>query len=1011
MVDAASITEYDDSGGIEPSTLSPTAAAPPEIPAAQNDSDGGFAQKLANRARGGSGNRLLTVNDDSDYEQVPPGAEFVDPTGNVRRKPLPTVSNDKEFHKLAEGARFVDPEGNEREKPQYDALSYSAQTMYSMAVTPKEKKKILEKFYPGSELIDNEGEYLVNDNGSVRAPGKLNSIPSAAGVAAGNILPIGGGIMGGLAGGTLGGAPAAGGAALGTMGGQYLNDIILKLNGLYDRTQGEELTDKALGAGASLTGDVAGRAIAGFVPSVKAGVSNVTNAMPKVVNKFLGTNADEVKRFREISELGEKPGEGAVGKMGMTASDTTPGISTIAHESPFLQLNQEVFHEKFNTSGVRQKAAESAYNKMGTPLLEKQGVGQSLDDMVSSKPVTPVEATGQRIIDKALEQSGEIDARFAAELARRREAIAAGVAEGPGQREALLRAAQAQHDNATGLINAGLQEIERNADQAVRAAAQGTNSGGLWQAVGTQLQEVRRALGERYRQNSQAAYETVAPGARINARPLVREAEDFIGNIPAEFEARNPSLVRNIRNLGRRVDEEGSPLPATASLEELHNIRSALRSSADWYDLPSDFKNGSLKYFSHQVDNLMQGVGQTPQFNTAVRLLNENDRWFAAERPVFNSREMKTVLRGLEAGEPADPETLFKALVRPGATDMIARTEQVVGPNLWNGVRAAQRQQWLRNARDGQFDNVADAGKFAKEVLDAHNNGTLFSVQGREAGQQLLTQAQQIAALNGKLPITYRPGDTAFDIFRQARAGMEAADRQAVVDPLRVLETETRAATRQIATERNTLKRQDPLWFLSSPNYGAIKAVDRILGDEDLILASAAKFGEGSAEFQALRQVWTERVFKGTLEPGKKLDKINPEVQKIMLGVNLETAQKIAEDMAFIMSGKAMSSGDVAGGMAATSKVTHPLGGKTLSRAARIIPGANTAGRATLGTYYAFLNKVLESPSTARWLEKAYAGGEAHRAMVRQELASILDRGGAMGSGAGVAGYEAQQEQ
>lgn len=945
------------------------------------------------------------VSSKQEYDAVPHGGKYVDPDGNVRNKGAYQVANEKDYHSVPEGGTYLDPEGNERTKPQHQPLSYTAQTMYSMAVTGKEKKKILEKFYPGSEVIENDGQFLVNDNGEIRAPGKMNSFSAGAGVVAGNVLPVGGGVLGGLAGSTAGGLPAAGGAALGTMGGQYLNDIILKLNGLYDRTPTEDFTDKAIGAGTSLAGDVAGRAIAGFVPSVKAGVSNVTNMLPKAANKFLGTKGPEVTRFREIAELGEKPGEGILGKMGMTASDTTPGISTIAHESPFLQLNQEVFHEKFNTSGVRQKAAETAYNKMGTPLLEKQGIG-GVDDMVSPRPVTPVEATGQRVIDKALEQSGKIDARFAAELAQRRAAIEAGVAEGPGQREALLRAAQAQHDNATQLINAGMQEVERNADQAVRAAAQGTNSGGLWQAIGEQIQAVRTAIGTRYRDNAQAAYQTVPPGARINARPLVREAEGFIADLPAEFEARNPALVRNIRNLGRRVDEEGTPLPPSVSLEELHNIRSALRSSADWFDLPSDFKNGSLKYFSHQVDNLIQGVGETPQFNTAVRLLNENDRWFAAERPVFNSKEMKTVLRGLEAGEPADPELLFKALVRPGATDMIARTEQVVGPNLWNGVRAAQRQQWLRNARDGQFDNTADAGKFAREILDAHNDGTLFAVQGREAGQQLLTQAQQIAALEGKLPVTYRPGDTAFDVFRQARAAMEHVDRQAVVDPLRVLETETRSATREIARERNVTKRQDPLWFLSSPNYGAIKAVDRILGDEDLILAAAAKFGEGSAEFQALRQVWTERVFKGTLEPGKKLDKINPEVQRIMLGVNQETAQKIAEDMAFIMGGKAMASGDVAGGMAATSKVTHPLGGKTMSRVGRLLPGANSAARATLGAYYDLLNRVLESPSTARWLEKAYSGGEAHRAMVREELARILSRGGAIGSGAAQGAYQ-----
>lgn len=1028
-----------------------------------------------------------------EYDALPHNARYVDPEGNVRNKAAYQVTDEASYHDVPEKGLYIDPEGNERTKPEYQPLSYSAQTMYSMAVTPKEKRKVLEKFYPG--MVQGDGEnLLVDDDGTLRAPGKMNSVPSAAGMVAGNLAPIAGGAAGGILGAASGGLPAAGGAALGTMGGQYFNDIILKLNGLYDRTAGEEFTDKAIGAGTSLAGDVAGRAIAGFVPSVKAGVSNVGNALPKMANKFLGTNADDVTRFRSVAEMGEKPSSSATLRgLGITETDTAPGISTIAKESPHLQNVQEVFHEAFDTSQPRQRAAEAAYNKMAAPLMEAQGIGQApkipdsiigafpdmrpasgggislngftteerqalqnaglvkdftteegvaykgvnpedlwairearqkeyfggsagatVDDLVSPTPTVSVQETGEKIIRKALEQSGEIDARLAAELANRKAALEAGVAEMPAQREALMKAAQAQRENATQLVNAGIAEVERNADAAVQAAAQGTNSGDLWHAVGTQLQEVRRAIGERFRAQAQIAYDAVPRGATIRTAPLVNEAQDFLARMPPEFEARNPQLVRRIRDLGERPNPDFDPAvggsqylpPPSLPLSEIHQMRSDLRSAADWYDLPSDFKNGSLKYFSHQVDNLIQGAGTTPQFSTAVRLLNENDRWYAQEIPVFNARELKTVLRGLESGEPADPATLFKAIVQPGNKELIARTEQVVGPNLWNGVRGAQRQQWLQNARKGQFDGSVDAVKYAEEVLEANRLGTLHAVQGREAGDALLQQAQQIAALHGDLPVTFRPNDTAFDVFRQARTAAEAAERESVTDPLKVLARETRKVEGQARAQAAASKRADPLSFLSNQSFGATRAVNKILGDEDLILASAARFGEHSPEFDALRQVWTERVFRGTLEPGKRLEKISPEVQRLMLGVNLETAQKLAEDMAFIMGGKAMQRGDMAGGMAAMSKVEHPIAGKTISRAARLVPGANTAARATLGAYYSFMNKVLESPATARWLEKAYTGGEAHRNMVREELARIVGRGGAIGAGAAQGAYQ-----
>lgn len=955
------------------------------------------------------------VSSQAEYDKLPHNAQYADPDGNVRTKQAYQVTNEKDYHNVPEHGTYIDPDGNERMKPAYEPLSYSAQTMYSMAVTPEEKKKVLEKFYgkgrtlsdlvteqPGNANIHqlDNGEFIVDDAGTLRAPGKMNSLGSAAGVVGGNIAPVAGGVLGALA--TSEGGPiAAGGAALGTMAGQHFNDIILKLNGLYDRTSGENAADKAIGAGTSLAGDVAGRAVAAFVPSVKAGVSNVSNAAPKVVNKFLGTTPEDVTRFREIGELGEKPSSSATLRaLGMTDTTTAPGISTIAKESPHLQNVQEVFHEAFDTSQPRKTAAEAAYNKMGEPLMEKQGIG-GVDDLVSTTPKVSVQETGEKVIRKALEDSGQIDARFAEELANRKAAAAAGVAEAPAQREAILGAARAQQQNATQLVNAGLQDVERNADQAVQAAAQGTNSGDLWHSVGEQLRAVRQGIGTRFRQTAQAAYETGPPGAHIDTAPISSAAEDFIANVPAEMRARNPSLIRNIEALGQRVGEDGEATPGMVSLEELHNMRSALRSQADWYDLPSDFKNGSLKYFSHQIDNLMQGLG-TPgsPYQTAIQMLNENDRWYAQEIPVFNARELKTVLRGLEAGEPADPGTLYKALIQPGNKELIARTEQVVGPNLWNGVRGAQRQQWLQNARSGQFDRSVDANKFAKEVIDSANDGTLMAVQGREQGQALLQQAQQIAMLDGKLDVGFRPNDTAFDVFRQARLAMEAAEKEANVDPLKTLARETRKIEGEMRQQAAQTRRADPLRFLTDKSFGATKAVNKILGDEDLVLAAAARFGEKSPEFDALRQVWTERIFRGTLEPGKRLEKVSPEVQHLMLGVNLQTAQKLAEDMSFIMGSKAMERGNFAGGMSAMSKVEHPLGGKTLSRAARIIPGANTAGRAAQGAYFSFVNKLLESPATARWLEKAYAGGEQHRAMVRTELARIMNRGGAIGAGA-----------
>ena len=934
---------------------------------------------------------------------------------------MPVVESDHDFNALPEGAEFTDPDGNKFKKPAYEPVNFTTQTMHSMAVSDREKRKILEKGYPGSEIVDTPDGPVVNDNGVMRKPGKIGSVGSAAGMVSGNLAPVAGSILGGIGGAGLGtaGAPGVGtlgggvaGAVAGGAAGQYFNDIIMKLNGTYDRTPGEELSDKLGGIAANAAGEAGGQAIAGFVPSIKAGVSNVSGALPKIANSFLGAGKENLAKARGIAELGEKPAEGPFAgirrMVGNTDTETPVGVSTWAKDAPHLSDVQEIFNPAFDLRQPLKRGAETAYERMTPDLLEKQGVG-AVDDLVSPTAPVATRKAGKLLSDKAIEQSSVVDAKWDQELAARKAALETGAATDASQSAAIHQLAAERQANASHLVQAGLDQVDRTADQAVRAAAQGTNTGDLWQAVGTQVQAVRTALGQRYRDTAQAAYHLVHPGATIDAAPLAATATDFLESFPPEFRGRfSPTLVRDIERLGQRTGEEGEELPATVSLEELHNIRSGLRSAADWYDLPSDTKNGALKYFSHQVDNLIQQAGEHPAFSDAVRLLNENDRWFAAERPVFNSREMRTVLRGLESGEPADPEQLFKALVRPGSTDLIARTEQVVGPNLWNGVRAAQRQQWLRNARAGQFDNTVDAGKFASEVLDAHNNGTLFAVQGRQQGEALLQQAQQIAMLDGRLDVNFRPNDTAFDVFREARLAAERAAKEADTNPLAVLTQQTRQVVRDVARERNEGRRTDPLRFLTDKSFGYDRAVNKILESPDLIMAAAQRFDEDSAEFNALRAVWTEKMFKGTLKPGARMSNEAKEVQQLMLGTNLPTAQKIAEDMAFITSASGLKRPDAAGGMTTMQMKNHPIAGRAgvLSKASKIVPGLNAGGRSAIAAYLSLMSKLMQSPATLRWLEKGYATSPEFSNTARPYLQQIMARGGAAGAGASQALYQ-----
>jgi hypothetical protein len=209
------------------------------------------------------------------------------------------------------------------------------------------------------------------------------------------------------------------------------------------------------------------------------------------------------------------------------------------------------------------------------------------------------------------------------------------------------------------------------------------------------------------------------------------------------------------------------------------------------------------------------------------------------------------------------------------------------------------------------------------------------------------------------------------------------------------------------ARESAKLRQQrlsDPLGFLHRPTTGAAEAANRILGDEDLILAAAGRFGQQSPEFNMLRQVWVQRILQGTLKPGERLEKVSEEVQRIMFpGTTLEQMRLLAKDMDFLMSSRA--SKDTAKSMAAVSHVEHPLGmfplglGKVVKVAT--LGMGDPIARGVLGGYFKMVRNISNNPAFMRWVQKGLNGDDRARDMVRQEVQKRMTTGGAVGAGVG----------
>lgn len=943
------------------------------------------------------------VTNAKEYEDVPVGAEYTDAEGNVRSKP---VRSKADYEKIAEGSDYTDPEGNIRTKPKYEGVDFTAQTLYDMSVTDKERRKALERSYPGKVKETPEG-LVVDDDGTLRKPGR--GVSSVTGFMASSAAPTGGAVLGALGGGALGSAvPGAGnvaGAAAGGAGGallgQTFNDVIMQLSGTYDRTRGEEAANMALAGMSGMAGAGVGRGIATVVPSIKAGVSAAGAAAPKLASSFLGAGEADVKMARELAEKG-----------------VAVPPSAWAKEAPHLQNVVEVFDPAFHTQQPLLESATAHYEKSAGQILKDMGIKEP-GSLTKPTEAVPTQAAGETLLRKTLSESQAADEKMKSALETRKAALTAGQPEAIAQREALTKAAEDSRKAAQSLIDAGFKDIENDVQTAMKVAKADANSGDLWAQVGEKLRATKQGIQQRASVMYDQADE-LAGGHKPNVQGLSRAAEEFLDQLPEEFQQKYPDVVRKLRDLAGGKDPATGQYvkePFEPTFGQLHNLRSLMRGNSDFYRLSPDIKNGAYKFFAQRVDNALRDVKSVPELKPAVEQLNRADAFYRENMPVFEAKQIDAVMKGLEAGEPADPKNLFNAVVKEGHTDLTKKVRDMVGPNLWAGVKAADVQEMLDASKTlvpGQIDGRA----FAKQVLDRHRSNLLEVVHGKEATEKLLEQARNIEMLNGKLDIPVKPGDTVTQVIARAKQAAEEAKKAGAQDPIGTLAKETKKIDAEHSREAAKMKaeqRNDPLGFLYNPTTGATQAVDKILGSEDLILAAAAKFGEKSPEFDLLRQVYAQKILQGSLEPGKALEKISPEIQQIMFpNATLGQMQTLAREMDFLMGAGGLNKG-TAQGMAAMSKVEHPWAsiigkGGTMSQIltapTKAVPGADAAGRSLLGAYYGAMRKLMTSPAMLRWVEKGLNGSPEEREAVRALVSKVLQKGGAVGAGGAEAAYQ-----
>jgi hypothetical protein len=971
---------------------------------------------------------LPKVASPQDYEKVLHGASYLDPEGKKRFKP---IRNKDDYLLVQEGAEYADPTGKIRTKPRYEGIDFTPQTLYDIAHSDKGRKMALEKFYPGKVREDPSGGFYIEDEGGkLRKPGR--GLSAAGGFAASEAIPMTLAGLGSAAGGAVGtlaepgGGTAVGGAA-GAYGGGYMgqriNDIFAQLAGVYDPEGGE--ANARMSGVASAAGDVGGRALFAVAPTVKEGLQQGARGASKAANKFLGTNPEKLETALPIAEAGETAG----GAMGLSKPGTAVSPSSVFESAPHLTNVAEILQQKFDKSDTYLANAEKFMDKRAKDILASKDIGAIVNDsLVHPSAAVSTEKAGIVLKEsaqlRAVQQSAQADKLLADELATRRAGVEAKHAPDIEQyrtrNESVVKTAEQAKTAADNLVQQGFQHIERQANDAVRVAQVGHNAGDLWRTVAESFVNLRRSIGARatgmYNNANIASNGLVPPGAES----LAPRAQALLDQLPEGFAASHPTIVRRIAGMAGETDAEGNVVreAVAPTWSELHELRTMIRQDIKWNDLPSDVSNGTKKHMEHGITEVLNSVENQPELREASRLLGLADTFYRENMGPLNDHQIKSLVKALDSGLQADPKALLKVAIREGKTEVANTIRNTVGPQTWDAMRAADVQDMLSSAR--LLDGSIDGSAFAKQVQDRFQNGVLTVLHGEQGGQRLIQQAKYIQQLKGKLPIAPRPGDTANDIILRARSAAADAENLAKADPLKALANEMKKVEAAAKKEFAASRKPDPLAFLTNSTVGANEAVNRILKDPDLIVAASRAFpgGEKSAEFQLMRQIWTQRFLSETLEPGKELAATSPEIQALMFpGVTLDDMHMLAKEMKLLMGGATMrgGGGDMGGSIMAQAAVENPFGrasglGK-LAGPAKLLPGANFGARAALTAYYNGVRGLLTSPSTLRWLRKGLTSRDPQaKETARAELRAHLQRGGAMGASAVENAYQGSND-
>lgn len=282
-------------------------------------------------------------------------------------------------------------------------------------------------------------------------------------------------------------------------------------------------------------------------------------------------------------------------------------------------------------------------------------------------------------------------------------------------------------------------------------------------------------------------------------------------------------------------------LPQFIDFKTAQRIRSELFSAGVYGDLTPDRNQTLLNTVAKAVDNSFDQAGFSATNAAATAQLRQADAAWKAGIGKFKGLLVRQLYTEAERGRIADPRTIANLIFNKQYTGEALRIKGMVPAETWQKVGAAYWEQLKAGAID-TATGALDAKKFLKLVND--QRGMLDTAFGRDKAKQIIQFANRNAVLNGKLDAKALSADNFFHQLTKYEGDKATLDSR---------------------------MKSDFVHMLTGPQAERINAVDYMLEDPKRIVEAKKFYGEGSNEWQQVKNTVMTRLLSAGVTPDKSL--------------------------------------------------------------------------------------------------------------------------------------------